>query len=233
MCIELNAHAPITFLLTACDSLPPDSKCFMPWKLGSQSCEKIFRAARSMTSTFSIVINFRMVGLLRRLHRLHIQVCQEADCNQTGIRYPRVEAHKKKDGHHQAKVYRVDSMTDQDIAEAVRCAREAAQQIVAELGMAELLREHKCWANPPMPIVKDDNTSEEEEEDLSNEELAGNECIPELLLEANSSQDSDSAALGIEQLASAGLIREDMTKHLRALHQSSFRKFAKEHHSCT
>ena len=48
-----------------------------------------------------------------------------------------------------------------------------------------------------MPTVKDGNTSEQEEEDLSNEEIAGDECIPELLLEANSSQDSDSFALGI------------------------------------
>ena len=166
-----------------------------------------------------------MLGLLRRLHRLHIQVCQEAECNQTGISYPCVGAHKKKDGHHQAKECRVDSLTDQVIAEAVRRVRiEAAQQIVADLGMAKLLQKHKCWANPPMPTVKDDNTYEEEEEDLSNEELAGDECIPELLLEANSSQDSDSVALGIEQLASAGLIREDTTKHLRTLHRSSFRK---------
>ena len=137
-----------------------------------------------------------------------------------------MEVHKKKDGHRQAKVCLVDSVTDQDITQAVRCAREAAQQIVADLGMAELLQEHKSWANPPMPTVKDGNTSEEEEEDLSNEELAGDECIPELLLEANSSQDSDSVALGIEQLASAGLTKEDMAKHLRALHRSSFRKVA-------
>ena len=143
MCIELNAHALITFLLTVRDSLSPNSKCFMHWKLGSQSCEKIFGPARSMSSIFSTVINFGILKLLRPLHWLHIQVCQEAECNQTGIRYPRVEAHKKKDRHHQAKVCHVDSVTDQDIAEAVRCAREAAQQIVADLGMVELLWEHK------------------------------------------------------------------------------------------
>ena len=40
MCIELNAHSLITFLMTVRDSLPPDSKCFLLWMLGSQSCEK-------------------------------------------------------------------------------------------------------------------------------------------------------------------------------------------------
>ena len=126
MCVELNAHALITFFLRVRDSLPPNSKCFMPWKLGSQWCEKIFRAARSMSSPFSIVINFGIVGLLRRLHRLHIQVCHEAECNQIGIRYPCVEAHKKKDGHRQAKVCLVDSVTNQDITQAVSHARESS-----------------------------------------------------------------------------------------------------------
>ena len=96
-----------------------------------------------MSSTSSTVINFRILGLLKQLHRLHIQVCQEAECNQTGIRYPHVQAHKKKDGHHQAKVCHVDSVTNQDNTESVRRAREAAQQIVADLDMDELLREHK------------------------------------------------------------------------------------------
>ena len=90
ICVELNAHALIIFLLRVRDSLFPNSKCFMPWKLGSQSCKKIFRAARSMSSTFLTIINFRILGLLRRLHQLHVKVCQEAECNQTDIRYPRV-----------------------------------------------------------------------------------------------------------------------------------------------
>ena len=86
ICVELNAHALITYLMTVRDSLPPNSRSFVPWMLGSQSCEKMFRTARSMSSTFSTVINSGMLGLLRRLHRMHIQACQEAKSEETGIR---------------------------------------------------------------------------------------------------------------------------------------------------
>ena len=73
MCIEINAHSLITFLMTVRDQLSKDSASFLPWLLGSQSCERTFRSARSMSSTFSTMINFGMLGLLRRLHRLQIQ----------------------------------------------------------------------------------------------------------------------------------------------------------------
>ena len=53
LCIELNAHAIISllFLLRDCDGASDGA--YLPWLLGSQSCEKTFRLARSMTSTFS------------------------------------------------------------------------------------------------------------------------------------------------------------------------------------
>lgn len=50
ICIELNAHA-LMFLMTVRDNC--DDGSFLPWRLGSQTCEKAFSAARSMTSTFS------------------------------------------------------------------------------------------------------------------------------------------------------------------------------------
>ena len=59
MCIELliNDHALITFSITVRDHVKNDT-CFLPWLLGSQCCEMTFRIARSMSSTFSTVINF-------------------------------------------------------------------------------------------------------------------------------------------------------------------------------
>lgn len=37
MCIEINAHSLITFLMTVRDQLNEDSASFLPWLLGSQS----------------------------------------------------------------------------------------------------------------------------------------------------------------------------------------------------
>ena len=71
----------VNFMRTIRDHAHNDS-CFVPWRLGSQTCEETFRAARSMSNVFSTVINFGMLGLLRRLHRLHIQLAIQAETKQ-------------------------------------------------------------------------------------------------------------------------------------------------------
>ena len=50
------------------------------------------------------MINFGMLGLLRRLHRMHVQLSLECESQETGIRYPHLERHKVKDGHGKAVV---------------------------------------------------------------------------------------------------------------------------------
>ena len=67
-CIELNAHSLIIFIRTLRDHIPNGSDYFLPWLLGSQPCESTFRAARSMTGTFSTIVNFSLLGFLQRLH---------------------------------------------------------------------------------------------------------------------------------------------------------------------
>ena len=72
MCIELNAHSLLSFILSLQSLLPLDSDSFIPWLLGSQCCDKVFRAARSMSNTFSTIINFSLLGLIHRFNRLQI-----------------------------------------------------------------------------------------------------------------------------------------------------------------
>jgi len=74
------------------------SECCYPWMLGSQPCKQAFRAARSMTPTFSAMINFTVLGLIRKLHELQIQVDLEAESESTGIIYPHKVTHDKKSG---------------------------------------------------------------------------------------------------------------------------------------
>jgi len=61
LCIELNAHALVTFLMNAHDNVNKNDVVFFPRLLGLQSCEKTFRSAHSM----STVLNFSILGLLR------------------------------------------------------------------------------------------------------------------------------------------------------------------------
>ena len=126
--------------MSARESVHSEHHTFLPWMFGSQSCEKIFRAARSMTTTFSTVINFSLLGLLRRLNRLHIQLSLEAVTEETGIKYPRSQAHYVKDGLGMPSECFVKSVTNQQIGDAVMRGRERAQAMVQELGMADLLQ---------------------------------------------------------------------------------------------
>ncbi|CAG9822811.1 unnamed protein product [Phaedon cochleariae] len=65
-CIELNGHGLI--LLT--QKLKQEASSFLPWYFSSQPCEKIFRQTRSMTSTFSTIVNFSLTDILGRLSRI-------------------------------------------------------------------------------------------------------------------------------------------------------------------
>lgn len=42
----------------------------MPWLFSSQPCERFFRQTRSMTSTYSTIVNFDMLDLLNRQLRI-------------------------------------------------------------------------------------------------------------------------------------------------------------------
>nr|CAI5842637.1 unnamed protein product [Callosobruchus analis] len=71
MCIELNAHNLIKLILSfrnRGNELKPEMMCLSVFS--SQSCEKLFRSARSLTSTFSTVTNFSIKGLLQRIDRI-------------------------------------------------------------------------------------------------------------------------------------------------------------------
>ena len=223
MCVEMNAHSLITFIMTVRDALPCETNCFMPWLMGSQSCEKIFRAARSMSSTFSTCINFGMLGLMRRLHRLHIQLCLEAESENTGIHYPRAERHKCKDGTSNFNLSCANASTLQNhmILDAVNMGKEEAKKMISCLGMSDLLKRAKCWENPPIPTdISEDDLQEEEEDDENILEADICEVLQEITLQ----EDADQIASGISELSEVGFIESGLSKQLTTLHKSVFKR---------
>ena len=136
-CIELNAHSLIIFIRTLRDHIPNGSDCFLPWLLGSQPCESTFRAARSITGTFSTIVNFSLLGFLQRLHRLQIQLQLELESFETGITYPRVEKHLTKIGHKEdaAEKVSLSDVSDDDITATIKEAKEEAVKTIKDLGM--------------------------------------------------------------------------------------------------
>ena len=169
-CIELNAHALIIFLITLRDS---DNKCdkkIFPCLLGSQPCEKAFRAMRSMSGIFSTIINFSMLGFLRKLHRMHIQLKLEGEMSQCGVVFPRSSKHGQTD---ELTKFKVSGISNEDILETVKQAKLEAQEAMGKLCMADVLKHDGDWINPCNKMCDeiDDYSSEEDsdsEPDMEN-----------------------------------------------------------------
>ena len=146
LCAEINGHCLISFLLV-CKSV---NLPLMPWLLGSQPCEQLFQAARSMSSVYSTMINFSLLGLLRRLHRIHIQNILEAEGEENGILFPRREQHRRKHGTTFSSAQRllhndVSAVTMKDIEDWIEIGKAEAKNLLQVLGMDILLKANQHW----------------------------------------------------------------------------------------
>ena len=130
---------------------------FCPWLLGSQPCKKGFRAARSMTPTFSTMVNFSILGLLRRIHKLQIQIEIESQSSSTGIIFPNTTAK----GNDRENQHSVKTITNANIEEAVRSALQKAKNSIKHLGMKDLLVQSDNWDNVSFGDVGDVGDVEE------------------------------------------------------------------------
>ena len=223
LCIELNAHALILFMRTLRDHYSDGAALFSPWKLGSQSCEKTFRAVRSMTTTFSTVINVGMLGLLRRLHRLQIQFRLEAESAQNGIRYPHCEKHNNKDGSNTRVTFSLQGVTDANIEDAVECGGKLAMKDIEMLGMELSLERNMEVENESagsiIPEAEDDKELDDEEPPRSDVNEA------ELLKEACCAVDEEEVMSSLDDLKSAKLVEGDLLKQLVQMQEAvSYKK---------
>ena len=70
ICTELNGRVLVNTIYNVIRGIfPVDS--LRVWACGSQACEQTFRLLRSMTPTFSTIVNFSMKGILERVHKLN------------------------------------------------------------------------------------------------------------------------------------------------------------------
>lgn len=154
MCIEINAHSLIGYIRTLRDEIEIDGQHFLPWMLGSQSCEKMFRALRSMTGTFSAIVNFTLLGMLHRLHKLSImQECQSQTGEAQSIHFPRQERYgRKKEGYkNSSESDNSVNISNEDIGEAMKRGLSRANEMMVQLGMAQDLKDSDSWGNTINP----------------------------------------------------------------------------------
>ncbi len=87
LCLELNAHMILNLVYNVIIGVFPKDTLRI-WMSGSQSCEQLFRILRSMTPTFSTIVNFSLKGILEKVHKLQFLSSSESDDT---IVFPRVK----------------------------------------------------------------------------------------------------------------------------------------------
>ena len=95
MSVELNAHHLIYMVCLVKQQHLPEQALTNIHLFNSQSCESIFRDARSLSGTFSTMVNFSVRSFIRRLQKL--SVLNELKHNQVeeNLRFPVHHKHKR------------------------------------------------------------------------------------------------------------------------------------------
>ncbi|KAK3917225.1 Protein FAM218A [Frankliniella fusca] len=132
LCIEINAHALLILVRYYRDhSGEPDVGEFCPWLWSSQGCESLFRAVRSMTTTFCTVMNFTVREFLQKVSRATLE---EDIKNRLGSKFffskSRREG-KTRDGV--SSTWHFPS--DQEILKVIEATRNVAQVSLNRLGV--------------------------------------------------------------------------------------------------
>ena len=230
-CIELNAHALIMLIRMLRDNtiIQDGGLHVLPWLLGSQPCEKAFRAVRSMTSTFSTVINFSLLDLLNRLHRLYIQLQLEAQSEQTGIEYPRCSVHKVKEGHHNNKTQVLDpncnlNISDKEINMLVQQAKLEAKESANSLGMFFEEKDGTFDSKPDdeNEFDKDDDNDDNIDDDMNG--ASDNENLKETI-EHKPISDRDNLTKDLTELEKIGVVENEFVKnYIKKTQKSSLKR---------
>lgn len=132
-CIELNAHNIIkTVLLFKFNNSENNlqSNMFYLPNMSSQPCEKLFRAARSMTSTFSTIINFSIKEFLYKICRINTINNIIGKINSEFL-FPR-EVKKRRDRQH---TITQEEIMNVDITSLVEKALQDAMKEVQQVGI--------------------------------------------------------------------------------------------------
>ena len=129
LCAELNAHMLLNLVINVVQEIfPPEAQ--RVWCSGSQACEQLFRLLRSMTPTFSTIVNFTMKGILNRMHKL--QFLSSAECDETKL-FPRVKRRLLQTKEESQGTLSIPTLSDID--EAIHKAKESAIELAKACNM--------------------------------------------------------------------------------------------------
>ncbi|KAK4882365.1 hypothetical protein RN001_005684 [Aquatica leii] len=140
-CIELNGHMLVKLIEVFKDHENLNPEMFLPYMFNSQPCEKLFRATRSMTSTYSTVVNYSIRDLIHKIHRITFINNVVSDLKDEFI-FPR-ERKKDTTGIPTKNIQILPDMINIEIDSIVEDALENAYQDAKTVGM--LVKKDICY----------------------------------------------------------------------------------------
>ncbi|CAF4406065.1 unnamed protein product [Didymodactylos carnosus] len=142
--VELNAHSLLYLVLLVKTNILPIESLQIPL-FSSQSCEGMFRNARSLTGTQSTMINFSVYDFLHRTEKItalnYIKTTQ-IENKDFKISFPRHHKHGKKEDSSRTTL-NMDDIDDIDIDEIISKAFAHAKQLMSGLEIDIVLQKNK------------------------------------------------------------------------------------------
>lgn len=153
-CVEINFHSLILGYRRFREN--PDINPFKPWLWSSQPCEKHFRLARSMTSTFHTKINFDTTDFIG--HTKKIQFLQKSMASlEKNHDFPR-EVHRKLGAGNQ--ISRVEILDDTEIEEIVLQSKDDLLKDLEQFQIFDV--PENCWKELHISINESDENNDDE-----------------------------------------------------------------------
>ena len=143
--IEINAHNLLYLILLVKQQQLPKHVLNI-YLFSSQACESTFRDTRSLSGTYSTIVNFTVSDFLRRAEKLSVlqQIKCYGETNTTDrLFFPIHHKHKQKDDL--TTYQNINDIDQLNIEHVVFNAYEAAKELVENLKISRLLKEHNTY----------------------------------------------------------------------------------------
>jgi hypothetical protein len=141
--VELNAHNLLYIVCLVKQQHLPKQTLTNIHLFNSQSCESIFRDARSLTGTFSTMVNFSVRGFTRRSQKLSILNELKHNRLEENLRFPVHHEHKREN-----LVKLSHQPDDMDISDIEQTISEAYEQAIDMIKHSTVLNElSQCTIN--------------------------------------------------------------------------------------
>jgi hypothetical protein len=145
--VELNAHYLLyIILLVKIKKLPKEALNI--YLFNSQSCESMFRNARSLSGTYSTIINFSVADFLTRSQK--ISILNRIKCDHSSeqgrnehLSFPKHHKHKRDE--HLSSVQMLDDIEQLDIEKIISDAYNEALDLTERLEISRLLLQNEVF----------------------------------------------------------------------------------------